>query len=361
MCSAMERILSSFEIDLFCILVLCSLSLANLGVFLILKKASMVIDAISHTVLLGIVLAYLIVKDLNSPFLIVGATLIGILTVYLIEFINKNSKISKDSAIGITFTFFFSLAIIIISTLIRDIHIDTDAVFKGNIELAHISQLYKIIPVLILNLFFVIIFYKELKLFVFDPSLFNILGFSSVLVNYLLMTLVSLTTVIAFDIVGSIMTIVCVIGPAATAILLSKKLLTCWGLSLWLSFISTSLGYFLGIILDLNVSGMISVIILGIFLIVLFFEPKNGIISKIFKNYFHKKSLILINLLMHLENNLIQKKNNYLQNIKNDLKWTEQTFHTCLKKAIKEKYVIQENNQLTLTNLGRKYLYQKIN
>jgi manganese/zinc/iron transport system permease protein len=355
----MDKIVNSFEIDIFLILVLCSLSLANLGVFLVLKKVSMVIDAISHSVLLGIVIAYLIVKDLNSPFLIIGATLIGILTFYLIELISKNSKISKDSAIGIIFTFFFSLAIIIISIYIRDIHIDTDAALLGHIELAHISQLYKIIPILILNLCFVIIFYKELKIFIFDPSLANILGFSSLFINYALMTLTSLTAVISFDVVGTIMAIVCMIGPAATAILLTKRLSIAWGLSLWISFISTSLGYYLGIYFDLPVSGLISVVILLIFLIVLYFEPKNGIIAKIVKNYLYKKSFMIIILLMHLENHFQQNEKNYINDVKKDLKWSSERYKKCLKKAIKLGYIINKNSELIITDFGRKYLYKK--
>lgn len=354
-----SKILESFEIDVFCILILCSLSLANLGIFLILKKVSMVIDAISHSVLLGIVIAYLIIGDLNSPFLIIGATLIGILTVYLIELIKNNSKISKDAAIGIVFTFFFSLAIIIISIYIRNIHIDNDAVFLGNIELTYIEQLYKIVPVLILNLCFVIIFYKELKIFIFDPSLSNILGFSSLIINYALMTLASLTAVISFDIVGSITTIVCMIGPAATSILLTKKLFHCWLLSLWLSFVSTSLGYYLGIYFDLPVSGLISLIILIIFFLVLCLEPKKGILSKIIKNYFQKKSFMIIILLKHLDNHFIQNKTNYIKDVQNDLKWSSDRYQTCLRKAIQLKYIIQKNQELILTDYGRNYLYQK--
>ncbi|WP_323847598.1 MAG: metal ABC transporter permease [Phytoplasma sp.] len=354
-----NKILESFEKDVFLILILCSLSLANLGVFLILKKVSMVIDAISHSVLLGIVIAYLFVKNLNSPFLIFGATLVGILTVYLIELISKNKKISKDAAIGIIFTFFFSLAIIIISIYIRDIHIDTDAVFLGNIELTHISQLYKIIPILILNLCFVIIFFKELKIFIFDSHLANALGFSSLLINYCLMTLVSLTAVISFDIVGSIMAIVCMIGPAATSILLTKKLFNCWLLSLWLSFVSTSLGYYLGIYFDLPVSGLISVVILVMFLLVLLFEPRNGLIAKIIKNYFHKKTFMIILLLMHLENHLKQNIKNYIHDIQSDLKWSSERYQKCLKKAIREKYIIKKNQELIITDAGRNYLYQK--
>ncbi|WP_341266807.1 metal ABC transporter permease [Candidatus Phytoplasma fraxini] len=352
-------ILESFEIDTFLILILCSISLANLGVFLIYKKVSMVVDAISHSVLLGIVLAYLLVNDLDSPFLIIGATLVGVCTAYLIELISKNKKISKGSAIGLVFTFFFSIAIIIISKFIRNIHIDTDAVFLGNIELSEASILYKIIPILILNLFFVSIFYKELKIFIFDPHLSNVLGFSSVIINYILMALVSLTAVISFDVVGSVMVIACMIGPAATATILTQRLFNCWLLSLWLAFISASLGYYLGIYLDLPVSGMISVVILSIFVIVLVFEPKNGIIAKIIKNYFHKKTFMIILLLMHLENHLKQNIKNYIQDIQNDLKWPSERYQKCLKKAIKDKYIIQKNKELIITNVGRNFLHQK--
>ncbi|MDV3195929.1 MAG: metal ABC transporter permease, partial [Candidatus Phytoplasma stylosanthis] len=88
MIDILNKIVNHFETDVFLVLIFSSLSLANLGVFLILKRFSMIIDAISHSVLLGIVIAYLITKNLNSPFLIIGATLIGILTFYLIELIS---------------------------------------------------------------------------------------------------------------------------------------------------------------------------------------------------------------------------------------------------------------------------------
>ncbi|MBP3059264.1 iron chelate uptake ABC transporter family permease subunit [Texas Phoenix palm phytoplasma] len=355
----LNKIIDNFEIDVFLVLIFCSLALSSLGVFLVLKKVSMVIDAISHSVLLGIVLAFLIFQDLNSPFLIIGAASVGVLTVYLVDLIFKNTKISKDSAIGITFTFFFSIAIIIISLWTRDVHIDTDAVFLGNIELTHIRQLYKIIPILITNIIFVIIFYKELKIFIFDPSLTNILGFSSCIINYILMTLSSITTVIAFDLVGSVMTIICMIGPAAISILLTKNLFNCWCLSLWISFVSSSLGYFLGIIWDLPVSGLISVIILILFLLVLFLEPKRGIIAKFIQQNIQKKNFMIITLLMHIENNNAKNKKNIIQEIKYDLNWSYSCFKKCIKKAQKENLIKNKNKELMLTNLGKKFLYKK--
>ncbi|MBY7576983.1 metal ABC transporter permease, partial [Candidatus Phytoplasma sp. Tabriz.2] len=119
-------------------------------------------------------------------------------------------------------------------------HLDTDAVFLGNIELTHIKQLKKIIPLLCLNLLFVLFFYKELKIYIFDPTLAVILGFSTTLINYLLMFLVSMTAVISFDVVGSIMVISCMIGPAATSLLVTKNLYNSFLLSLWLAFVNSS-------------------------------------------------------------------------------------------------------------------------
>lgn len=101
-----NKLLNEFDFSVYAVLIFCSLALSVLGVFVVLKKVSMVIDAISHSVLLGIVLAFLIVKNLNSPFLIVGAALIGVLTVYLVELMGKNPRIKKDAAIGFVFTFF---------------------------------------------------------------------------------------------------------------------------------------------------------------------------------------------------------------------------------------------------------------
>nr|QOX89551.1 metal ABC transporter permease ['Parthenium hysterophorus' phyllody phytoplasma] len=136
----------------------------------------------------------------------------------------KHAQISSDGAISIILTFLFSIAIIIISNYTRNVHIDTDAVFLGNVELINLKQIYKILPILIINLIFIFLFFKEIKIFIFDPCLCSLLGFSTIIINYLLMTLVSLTVVVCFDIVGSIMVIACMIGPAMTAILLTSTL-----------------------------------------------------------------------------------------------------------------------------------------
>ncbi|KAB8121824.1 metal ABC transporter permease ['Cynodon dactylon' phytoplasma] len=348
-----EKIITNFEFDVFFVLILTSLSLSSLGIFLILKKITMIVDAMSHSILLGIVLSFLIVKNLDSPILILGATLIGIFTFYFINLLSKNKKIPEDASIGIVFTFFFSLAIIIISILIRDIHIDSDAVFLGNIELTHKKQILKIIPILFLNLFFVCLFYKELKFFIFDPSLFLILGFSSKIINYLLIFLVSLTVVVSFDIVGSVMVISSFIGPSAAAFLISTNLFKCFVLSLWISFINSSIGYFLGILFDLPVASLISFIHLINFFIVLILEPKKGFIIKIVKNYKQRKNFILITLLIHLSNH---EKKIIIKELNKNLKWSSLILKKYLNKAFKEGYIKFEKEYIILTKKGKFFL-----
>jgi manganese/zinc/iron transport system permease protein len=353
MITIIKQIIQNFEFDVFIVLILTSLSLASLGVFLVLKKITMIIDAISHSVLLGIVLTFLLVNDLDSPFLILGATFIGIFTAYIIDLFAKNKRIPVDASIGIVFTFLFSIAIIIISMYIRNIHIDTDAVFLGNIELTHKKQIYKILPILILNLFFIFCCYKELKIFIFDPSLCLILGFSNTLINYILMFLLSLTSVISFDIVGSIMVISGIICPAATSILLSDNLFKCFLLSLWISFVNTSIGYFIGILFDLPVASLIAFLNLIHFFVLLLFENKKGILSKIINNYFKKRKFIMITLLIHLKNH---KNKIIMKKLNQNLKWSSFILDKCLKKAIQLNYIEIKNNFVILTTSGKFFL-----
>ncbi len=122
------------------ILILTAISCTLLGVFLLLRNLSMLTDAISHTVLLGIVLAYFIVKDLDSPLLILGASMMGIITVYLIETIG-NSKFAKyDDAIGIVFPILFSLAVVLISKFFRNAHLDIDIVLMGEVLFSSLDK-----------------------------------------------------------------------------------------------------------------------------------------------------------------------------------------------------------------------------
>lgn len=274
--------MSSFFIILL-IAIIISISCSLLGVFLVLKKMTMLTDAITHTVLLGIVLCFFVVHDISSPFLIFGATLFSLLTVYLIELLAKSKFIKEDAAIGIVLSFLFSIAVILISKYTSNVHLDIDAVLLGEIaftpfhtiDIAGIkiaSSLFIGSIILILNILFISIFYKELKISIFDKLLASSLGLSPIFIHYLLMTMVSITAVASFEAVGAPLMISFIVGPPITAYLISKSLKSMLLYSVFFSTISSIIGVILAIKLDVSISGMISVVVATLFLIIFFIK-----------------------------------------------------------------------------------------
>lgn len=263
------------------IAILISVACSLLGVFLVLRSMSMLTDAISHTVLLGIVLSFFITHKFDSPLLIIGATLTGLLTVYLVELITDINLVKEDAAIGIVLSVLFSIAVVLISKYTANIHLDIDAVLLGEIAFApfHTEEIFgfKIangivngLSILILNLLVITIFFKEIKISIFDRALALTLGLFPEVFHYLLMSLVSVTAVVSFDIVGATLMISFMIGPATTAYMISKSLKMMLIYSALIGAISSILGYHLAVFLDVSISGSIAVVIGGIFFIVLF-------------------------------------------------------------------------------------------
>ena len=170
------------------VLILTSISCSLLGVFLILRKISMLTDAISHTVLLGIVIAYFFVRDLSSPFLILGAASTGLLTVILVELLGKSKLAKYEDAIGIIFPVLFSIAVILISRYFSSVHLDIDIVLLGEVVFASLIkttvfgiEVHKAILhgaiMLFIILTFIIVFYKELKLLHLNQNMLRYLGY----------------------------------------------------------------------------------------------------------------------------------------------------------------------------------------
>lgn len=310
---------SAIEIQL--IAILLSIACSIPGCFLILRKMSMMCDAISHTILLGIVLSFFIVRDLDSLFLFMGATIIGMVTVWCIELIIKTDLIKEDASIGIIFPLFFSIAIILITFYANDIHLDTDAVLLGELAFAPFKRLklfgidigakalYTSLSLLILNSSSVLLFYKELKISTFAPILATTLGISSTLIHYGLMTIVSLTTVVSFDAVGSILVIAFMVVPANTAYLISKDLKWMIIYSCGFGALSAIIGYQVAYYFDVSIAGMI-VVILGILFILVYLLNKNsGIVYHLIKSKEKNRNIITITLLSYLihHNNFVRK------------------------------------------------------
>lgn len=265
------------EIQLIAIFV--SIACGLIGSFLVLKKMSMMTDSITHTILLGIVIAYFVVKDLNSPWLIIGASLTGLFTVFVTQKLSQKDTVSEESAIGLVFPFLFSIAVILISKYSKNAHIDIDSVLLGEIAFAPFNRLvlfgvdvgakalYSSGLILLLNLLYIKAFFKEIKLSIFDPILAVLVGISPVLINYSLMAMVSVTTVVAFESVGSILVVAFMIGPAITAYMVTEDLKLMLLLSCVFSVCSAVLGLQLALIFDVSIAGCMAVMVGIVFLV----------------------------------------------------------------------------------------------
>ena len=275
------------------VVMITAVSCALLGVFLVLKNMAMVADALSHTVLLGIVLGYFIAGDLDSPILFVGAALFGVMTVYAIEYVVNKFAIQSDAATGLVFTLLFALAIILISKYARNVHLDVDVVLSGEVVFATLNTMEifgiqvpisfaRMFVMLVINLAFVTVTYQQLKVSIFDPVYAKSIGVAVGFLNLVLMTLVSITTVVAFDTVGAILVISLMVAPALSAHLLSKRLSIMLLVALLYGVINSVLGYYVAIYFNVSISGTIAFAGFVTFLLTLLFAP-SGLIGKRFK------------------------------------------------------------------------------
>ena len=358
----------SLEIQLIAIMVASACSI--LGTFLVLKSMAMVSDAITHTILLGIVVAFFAVHDLNSPLLIVGAGIVGVLTVYLVELLNSTRLVKEDSAIGVVFPLLFSIAVILISRYAGNVHLDVDSVLLGELAFAPFNRiqifgfsiakgLVTTFIVFLINLSFVVIFFKELKISVFDKALAITLGMKPILIHYMLMSLVSMTAVSSFEAVGSILVVAFMIGPPITAYLLTDKLKVMIGLSLVLGAVASIIGFHFARFFDISIAGSIAVIIGVIFLLTLIFSPKKGLIFTINRKRSQKMIFSVRILLIHLSNHANTKHEKDecgTETIDNHLRWNKSFLDKVIEKAKKEKYIYVDNDVFKVSEKGEKYL-----
>ena len=259
---------------------LVAVSCTLLGSFLVLRKMSMVGDAISHAVLPGIVLAYFVAQSADSIWLLVGAGTLGMLTTFTIEFLHQKGKLQTDASIGFTFTALFAFGVILVTYYAGNSHIDQDCILHGEIAYTPIDLLYTksgkpIAPrpviilsfVLVLVLLFLLICYKELLITTFDPSFSATIGIKSSVWHYALMGMISLVTVASFESVGAILVVAFLIVPAASAYLLTNDLKIMLMLGSLFGIVSSFAGYWIATWLNGSVAGAMVTVSGGIFLI----------------------------------------------------------------------------------------------
>ena len=348
------------------VLLVTAIACSIIGVFLVLRRLSMLADAISHSILLGIVLAYFIVKDITSVYLVFGAAIFGVITVFSIESLSKTKLVKNDDAVGIVFPMFFALAVILITKYARNVHLDVDIVLMGEVIMAPLNtvnflgveipkSLLQMSVMGLINLAFIWIFFKEIKLTTFDAEFAKIAGFSEVFLFYGLMSLTSFTTVVAFEAVGAILVISFLIAPASSAYLISKNLRTMIIISVLYSILNSILGFVLAMYYNLSMSGM-SATIAGITFFITFLFNKNGFLMKIItrkrKHIEFKKDAFL----MHVGNHQQEensKEELAIGTIYKHLSWKKEDIEKYSKVLIAENKILIDEGVYKLTEKGR--------
>ena len=277
---------------------LCASACALPGSILVLRRMSLMGDAISHTVLPGIAIAFLITGSRDPAAMLIGAVVVGIITAFLVQAIQSLGNVETGASMGIVFTVLFAFGLVLMRQAIDHVDIDPDCVLYGAIEFSWFDQVEVagyFVPrgiiingvMCIANLILMVLLYKEFKISSFDPALAKSQGFNTAWLHYLLMTMTAATAVAAFESVGSILVVAMFIVPPATAYLLTDR----YGVLLLLSVVIAILSAFLGHIAATTIptwfgfsgtvtSAAMAVAAGGLFVAAWICSPKHGLISK---------------------------------------------------------------------------------
>jgi manganese/zinc/iron transport system permease protein len=243
-----------------------------IGSFLVLRQNAMLGDAISHAVLPGLVIAFLITSSRNVVPMLIGAGVMGLMTAYLTETLSSTGRLYRDASLAVVFTFFFAVGVILVSFFAGQIDLDQECVLYGEIAYTPWNTfaiggidfgpraVWILGGVFLADLLFILLFYRQLKICSFDPQLAQSVGISARRWHYLLMTMVSLTVVAAFESVGAILVVAMLIIPGATAYLLTQRLSHLLLLSVAVGIVCAVGGFFGASYFNASIAGFMAVV-----------------------------------------------------------------------------------------------------
>lgn len=261
------------------------------GSFLILRRMAMLGDAISHAILPGIALAFLLTHSRATWLMLAGATAFGLLAAFLVQALHRGG-VREDASMGVVFTSLFAVGVVLVSAFAGSIDLDLEHLLYGEIAYTPFDTLvlgglelgpravWTMGGIFLADLLVIGLLYKEFKLCAFDPALAAAVGINVTAMHYLLMTLVSLTTVGAFESVGAILVVAMLIVPAAAAYLLTDRLHVMLALSVAIGALSSALGYLLAAQLDASIAGCIATVAGALFALAFLFSPRHGVLFR---------------------------------------------------------------------------------
>ncbi len=269
----------------------CAAACALPGTFLFLRRESLTGDAISHAILPGLAAAFLVSQTRSLTWMLLGAGCAGFTAMGLWSMVQRTQKVKSDVALGMIYTSFFALGVILISIAARNVDLDPGCVLYGSVEFAPLDTVsvkgfevprsfLVLVAVLLFNVTLVALALKELVLSTFDPALARSMGFNTTAIRCALIATTTLTIVASFEAVGSILVVTMLAAPPATASLLTKRVTPLLFAAIMLGGCASLLGVWGAVELNTSVAGMTSVAAGGLFCGALLFAPSNGIVAR---------------------------------------------------------------------------------
>ncbi len=330
------------------------ISCGLIGTYIMLRRMSLIGDALAHAVLPGVVVSF-IVAGKSEVALFFGAVISGILTVLLIGFVNRNSKIKEDTSIGIIFTGAFALGILLVSQL-KQVHIDLSSYLFGDVLGVSSGDITLSLIIMVVIIACILLFYKQLLLTSFDPTMAMTIGISTTLVHYMLMTLLSMSIVAGLQSVGVILIIAMLITPPATAYLLSDNLKKILILSSLLGMVSAVVGLYLSYHFNFASGASIVLVAVSLFMLAFLFSPKEGVVTKLIKRRGASK-LVLIEDVIKLSYKFAKDTNKtaLVDKIANELGISNSKVESAIKTMLNKGLMTSDNGSYALTEDGVKY------
>jgi len=278
---------------------LCAVAASLPGNFLLLRRMSLLGDAISHAILPGLAVAFFVSESRSSWPMFLGAVIVGILTALFTEWIRNFGEVDEGASMGVVFTTLFAIGLVMIVQAADHVDLDPGCVLYGAIEMTPLDtvdingiSVPRVVIVLgavtIINLLFVVLFFKELKLSAFDPALSTSVGFSARLMHYLLMVVVAVTAVASFETAGNILVVAMFVVPPATAFLLTARLGMMILCSAVIAILAAVFGHLSAVLVphlfgyrSTSTSGMMALCAGMLFFVASLISPRNGVIVRI--------------------------------------------------------------------------------
>lgn len=336
------------------------------GTFLVLRGNAMLTDAISHSIVLGIVLVWMATGAVAGPWQILGAVLAGLATVALTEALAATRLLRHDAATGLVFPALFAAGVLLINLNARNLHLDVHAVLLGEIgfvwldtlTLAGIEVPRSVVWLTVIagvNGAVVLALFKELKLATFDPGLAAALGLRPRLMANLVLALTSATAVAAFDAVGAVLFVAFAIVPPATALLLTDRLGVMVWLAMGLAVAAAMLGYPLAVAGDVSIGGVMALVAGAFFAAAFLAAPRHGVVARALRQRRERVEHDARTLAAHLASHAgtpEEAEENTAEGLADHLHWAAPRIRRVILHALDRGLIRREGVLLTLTPKG---------